>query len=124
MAPVSIRSPSGVQPGRCSLIEPYIALTESYGVLMGRTLADASEWSASALLVNLGSDVVVLRSFSCVGDLVLVSALSMVRSEMVSPGVGRTHPEHLEDIVVGSHPSSGGEGRTTLRNILHQYAHQ
>ena len=119
VAPLSIR----VQPGRCSLIEPYIALTESYGVLVGRTLVDASEWSASVLWVHPGSDVVVLPSFSCVGDLVPVSAVSVARLEFVSPGVGRTLPEHLEDIVVGSHPSLGGVGRMTLRNILHQYGH-
>ena len=65
VAPVSIRSPSGIQPGRCSLIEPKIAITESYGVLVGRILVDASEWSASVILVNPGSDVVVLPSFSC-----------------------------------------------------------
>ena len=44
--PVPICSPSGVQPGRRSLIEPQIALTESYGVLVGHTLVDASKWSA------------------------------------------------------------------------------
>ena len=123
VAPVSIRSPSGVQLGWCSLIEPQIALTESYGVLVGRTLVDVSEWSASVLLVNPGKDVVVLLSFSCVGDLVPVSAVSVARSAIVSPGVGRTLPEHLEDIVAGSHPSLGREGRMTLRNILYQYAH-
>ena len=87
VAPVSIFSPSGVQPGRCSLIEPYIALTERYGVLLGRTLVEASEWSVSVLLVNLGLDVVVLPSFSCVGDLVPVLAVSVARSEMSSVGV-------------------------------------
>ena len=65
VAPVSIRSPSGIQPGRCSLIEPKISITESYGVLVGRILVDVSEWSASVILVNPGSDVVVLPSFSC-----------------------------------------------------------
>ena len=38
VAPASIRSLSRVQPGRCSLIEPKIALTKDYGVLVGRTL--------------------------------------------------------------------------------------
>ena len=68
VAPVSIRSPSGFQPGRCSLIEPCMPLTENDGdgVLVGRTLVDASEWSASVLLVNPSSEVVVLPSFSCV----------------------------------------------------------
>ena len=123
VAPVLIRSPSGIQPGRCSLIEPQIALTESYGVLVGRTLVDALAWSASVLLVNPGSDVVVLPSFSCIGNLVPVSAVSVARSSIVSPGVGRTLPEHLEDIVAGSHPSLGGKVRTTLQSILHQYVH-
>ena len=40
-----------------------------------------------------------------------------------SAGIGGVCSSHLEDIVAGSHPSLGGEGRTTLRNILHQYAH-
>ena len=73
MAGVSIRSSSGVLPGRCSLIEPKLAITE-----------DASEWSANVLLVNPGSDVVVLPSFSCVGD--LVPAVSVARSTVGSPG--------------------------------------
>ena len=32
-------------------------------------------------------------------------------------------PEHLEDIITGSHPSLGDEGRDTLRTILHKYTH-
>ena len=75
------------------------------------------------LLVNPGFDVVVLPSFSCVDILVPMSAVSVACSAIVSPGVGRTLLEHLEDIVAGSHPSLGGEGRTTLRNILHEYVH-
>ena len=47
VAPMSIHSPSGVHPGWCSLFELQIAVIESYGVLVGRTLVDASEWSAS-----------------------------------------------------------------------------
>ena len=120
VAPVSIRSPSGIQPGRCSLIEPKIAITENYGVLVGRTLVDASEWSASFLLVNPSSDIVVLPSFSGVGELVPLSAVLVARSAVVSPGVGQTLPEHLENIVEGSHPSWGLEGRAIKAP---EYAH-
>ena len=35
VAPVLIRTPAGVPPGRCALIEPDSAITESYGVLIG-----------------------------------------------------------------------------------------
>ena len=42
VAPVSVRSPSGIRPGPCSLVEPCMDLTEDYGVLVGRTLVDAS----------------------------------------------------------------------------------
>ena len=120
---IVIRSPSGIQPGRCSLIEPKITITENYAVLMGRILVDTSQWSASVLLVNPSSDVVVLPSFSCVGELVPVSVVSVAQSTVVPPGVDRTLPEHLEDIVVGSHPSLGLEGRAKVQTILHQYAH-
>ena len=51
------------------------------------------------------------------------SAVSVACSAIVSPWVGRTLPEHLEDIAAGSHPSLGGGGRTTLQSILHHYAH-
>ena len=37
VSPVSIRSPAGIPPGRCSMIEPKSEITESYGVLVGRT---------------------------------------------------------------------------------------
>ena len=76
VALVSIRSLSGIPPGRCSLIELELDITESYGVLVGRTLVDTSDWSASVLLINPGSDMVVLPLFSCVGNLVPVSAVS------------------------------------------------
>ena len=78
----------------------------------------------SVLLVSPGSDVVVLPSFSCVGTLVPVSAVSVARSVMiVLRETGRALPEHLEDIVACSHPSLREEGRATLRTILVKYAH-
>ena len=42
---------------------------------------DALSWSASVLMVNPSSEVVVLPSFSCVGYLVPVSAVSVARAE-------------------------------------------
>ena len=42
-------------------------------MLGGRTLVDTSNWSAEVLVINPGSDVVVLPPFSCVGDVVQVS---------------------------------------------------
>ena len=47
VAPVSIRSPAGIPPDRCSLIEPDLDITEKYGILVGRTLFDVSYWSAT-----------------------------------------------------------------------------
>ena len=80
VVPVSIRTPSGVWPGPCSL-EPCRALMEDDGVLLGRTLVDASSWSARVLMVNPSSEVIVLPSFSCVGYLVPVSAVSVACAE-------------------------------------------
>ena len=120
MAPVLICSSLGVQPGRCSLIELKVALTEDYGVLVGCTLVDTLQWSASVLLANPSSEVVVLPSFFCMGELVPVLAVSVARSAVtVWLGVNRTLPAHLEYIVVGSHPSLGPEGRTMFRTILY-----
>ena len=120
----SVRSPSGIWPGPCSLVEPCMDLTEDYGVLVGRTLVDASSWYASVLMVNPSADVIVLPSFSCVGNLVPVSAVSVALAEPVLPGKEcGTLPDHLEDIVTGSHPSLGEAGRLLLRNLLHRYAH-
>ena len=93
-----------------------MTVTEEYGVLVGCTLVDASKWSATVLMVNPSSEVVGFPSFTCVGNLVPVSAVSTAHLELESPGMNRYLPDHLEDIV-------GEEGRMTLRNILHQYAH-
>ena len=84
------------------MIEPDSDIAESYGILVGRTLVDVTDWSASVLLISPGSNTVVLPSLSCVGDLVLVSAVSLARTVVV---VTRPLPEHIEDIVAGSHPS-------------------
>ena len=32
-------------------------------------------------------------------------------------------PDHLEDIVTGSHPSLGEDGRCLLCDLLHRYKH-
>ena len=123
VTPVSVRSPLGIRSGPCSLMEPCMDLTEDYGVLMGRILVDASSWSASVLMVNHSADVIVLP-FACVGNLVLVSAVSVSLVEPVLPGEEcGTLPDHLVDIVLGSHPSLGEAGRLLLRNLLHRYAH-
>ena len=74
VAPVSVRSPLGIRPGPLSLVEPCMDLMEDYGVLVGCTLVDASSWSASFLMVNPSADMIVLPSFSCVGNLVPVLA--------------------------------------------------
>ena len=116
VAPMSIRSTSGIPPGWCSMIEPDLDITESYGVLVGHTLVDALDWSASVLLVNPGSDVVVLPSFSCVGTLVPVSAVLVARSVTIVPETGRALPEHLEDIVTRLAPP--WERRGGLRSGL------
>ena len=55
--------------------------------------------------------------------MVPVLAVLLAQSELGSPEGGRTLPDHLENIVVGFHPSLGEVGRRSLRNILHQYAH-
>ena len=61
--------------------------------------------------------------FSCVSNVVQVSAVSIARAVSVQPDADRPLPPHLEDIVAVSHPSLGDEGRTTLKYILHQYVH-
>ena len=61
--------------------------------------------------------MVVLPSFSCVGELVQVSVVSADQE------ANRPLPGHLEDIVTGSHSFLGDLGRATLRNILHKYVH-
>ena len=61
-------------------------LTEDYGVIVGHTLVDASSWSASVLMVNPNVDEIVLPCFTCVGNLVLVLAVSVALAEPVRPG--------------------------------------
>ena len=121
---VSVQSALGIQPGPCSLVEPCMDLMEDYGVIVGRTLVYTSSWSASVLMVNPSADVIVLPCFACVGNLVPVSAVSLALAEPVLLGEDcGTLPDHLEDIITGSHPSLGEAGRLSLRNLLHRYTH-
>ena len=69
VTPVSVRSSLGIRPGLCSLMESCTDLTEDYGVLVGRTLVDASSWSASVLMVNPSSDVIHTTLFLVCGEL-------------------------------------------------------
>ena len=67
------------------MIEPGDVITEDYGVLVGRTLVDTSDWSAAGLLINPGSEVVILSAFSCVGDVVQVSVVAVARTLSTQP---------------------------------------
>ena len=61
VALISVRSPSGVRLGSCSLVEPSKGLTEEYGVVVGHTLVDASSWSVSVLMMNPNAAEIVLH---------------------------------------------------------------
>ena len=74
VAPFSV---PGVRPNCCALVEPSRTLTEEYGVIVGHTLVDASSRSASVLI---NAEEVVLPTFTCVGKLVPVSAISVALS--------------------------------------------
>ena len=102
-------------------MEPSRTLTEEYGVIVGHTLVDVSSRTASVLMVNPNAVVeeVVLPSFTCVGKLVPVSAISVA---LADPGLLNL-PEHLEEIIAGSHPSLGDSGRHLLRDLLYCYRH-
>ena len=69
VVPFSVRSPSGVRLGSCSLVEPSRSLAEEYGVVVGHTLVDASSWLASVLMVNPNAEEIVLPSFYMCGRL-------------------------------------------------------
>ena len=73
----------------------------------------------------MGSDVVVLPPFSCVGSVVQVSAVTIVRAMSIQPEA-TPHgplPQHLGDIVRDTHPSLGAEGRTAFTDLLYEYNH-
>ena len=78
---------------------------------MGHTLVDASTSSANVLIINPNAEEVVLPCRTSIGQLVLISAVSVARSEL----------RYLEDIVKGSHTSLGNTGRQSLRKLLHRY---
>ena len=121
VAPFSV---SGVRLGSCALVEPSRSLTQEYGVLVGHTLVDASLRSASVLMINPNAEEIVLPSFTCVGQLVPVSAVSVALADPGLPDDGCVVlPDHLEEIVMGSHPSLGEAARWLLRELLHRYKH-
>ena len=94
--------------GSCALVEPSRTLTEEYGVVVGHTIVDASSRSASVLMINPNAEEVVLPSFTCAGKLVPVSAVSVALADLGLPDEGCVAlPDHLEEIVMGSHPSLG-----------------
>ena len=82
MAPFSL---NGGQLGSCALIVPDRDLTEEFGVVVGHTLVDASAPSANVLIINPNAEEVVLPCRTSIGQLVLISAVSVARSEPRSP---------------------------------------
>ena len=88
------------------------------------TLVDASSRSASLLMINPNTEEVILPSFTCLGKLVLVSAVSVALADPGLPDDGCVAvPDHLEEIVMGSHPSLVEAGRRLLRELLYRYKH-
>ena len=75
-------------------------------------------------MINPNAEEIVLPNHTCVGKLVPISAVSVALAE---PGLTGDMcvvlPDHLEDIVTGSHPSLGEAGRRLLHDLLHRYKH-
>ena len=86
-------------------MEPSRSLTEEYGVVVVHTLVDASSQSASVLMIDPNAEDIVLPSFTCVGNLVPVSAVSVALADPDDMCV--VLPDHLEEIVMEYHPSLG-----------------
>ena len=108
--------------GPCALVEPSRSLMEEYGVVVGHTLVDTFSQSASVLMINPNAEEIVLPSFTCVGNLVPISAMSVALADPGLPGdMCVVLPDHLEEIVMGSHLSLGEAGRRLLRDLLHRY---
>ena len=88
---------------------------------MGHMLVDASSSSGSVLIVNPNAEVVVLPSFTCIGKLEPVAAISVA---LADSGHLMDGPAALpEYFVAGSHPSLGDAGRQQLRDLLFHYRH-
>ena len=88
-------------------------------MVVGHTLVDASSQAASVLMINPNTGEIVLPNHTCVGKLVPISAVSVALAEPGLTGdLGVVLPDHLEDIVTGSHPSLGEAGRHLLRDLL------
>ena len=65
--------------------------------MVGRTLVDASAWSAGVLMVNPNAEEIILPSFTFVGYLVPVSAVSVALADPALPGeMCAALPDHLE----------------------------
>ena len=117
-------APFSLNGGSCALIVPDRDLTEEFGIVVGHTLVDASAPSANVLIINPNAEEVVLPCRTSIGQLVLISAVSVARSEPQSPtNTAVVLPEYLEDIVKGSHASLGDTGRQSLHELLHRYEH-
>ena len=93
-------SSNGGQLGSCALIVPDRDITEEFGVVVGHTLVDASASSANVLIINPNTEEVVLPCRASIGQLVLISAVSVAWSELRLPtDTAVVLPEYLEDIV-------------------------
>ena len=84
----------------------------------------AASAGSSVLMINPNAEEVVQPSFTCVGKLVPVSAVSVALADPGLPDDGRVAlPDPLEEIILGSHPSLGESGRRLLRELLYRYKH-
>ena len=108
-----------VRPNGCALVEPSRILMEEYGIVVGHMLVDASSCSGSVLIVNPNAEVVVLPSFTCIGKLVPVAAISVALEDPGYPSKRLAAlPDYLEEIDAGSQLSLGDAGRQLLRDLL------
>ena len=93
-------------------------------MVVGHTLVDASSWLASVLMINPNAEEVVLPSFTCVGKLVPVSAVSVG-----SPGYGPAGRWVCSPAIpfggncCGISPFAGEAGRRLLRELLYRHKH-
>ena len=75
-------------------------------------------------MINPNAEEVVLPSFTCVGKLVPVSAVSVALADPGLPHGGCVALlDHLEEIVMGFHPSLGEAGWRLLCELLYRYKH-
>ena len=119
----NMRTVGGRPMSSSGLLEGLTLFAENTGLVVGRTLVDASKWNVPVLVSNFNQETVMVEPFSEAGMVAQISAIQSIMEPHCRASCSEDSlPTHLQELLDQTYWDLDGTQQRQLASLLLQYS--